>query len=166
MAKILIGEEEQILIGEEEQWLTEDETAPIVVAGVARPEIPVALAKADFKISTDGILGQMALEPADSFFNNIFLSLMIPRGGWFLDRNFGSRLHLLQRAKNTAKTAARAVEYCKEALQWLLDSKRAIGFDFATERDLETNMNRLKISIEATRANGQIVTFQTFVEVV
>jgi len=71
------------------------------------------LAGMTFEMATDGNLA-----------NNVYLSLMIKRGSFFQNPAFGSRLHLLQRAKNTSRTEALAVEYCKEALQWLIDVGR------------------------------------------
>ena len=120
----------------------------------------------DFKIQTDGILGEMTFEKADNILNNVFLSMMIPKGGWVFNPDFGSRLHLLQRAKNTDQTAALARGYCKEALQWLLDVGRATKIEVATERDREVNLNRLKALIEVTQANKEIISFVTFIEVV
>lgn len=99
-----------------------------------------------------------------NFMNNIYLSLMIRKGSFFVNPNFGSRLHLLK--KNTERTEALAVEYCKEALQWLIDVGRASKIDISTERDRTQNLNRLKLLIESTKADGDVVTFAHFVEVV
>jgi phage gp46-like protein len=62
----------------------------------------------DFKILTDddATVGQMTFDPAGDIMNNVYLSLVVKRGSWFQNPEFGSRLHLLQRAKNTQKTAA------------------------------------------------------------
>ncbi len=98
--------------------------------------------------------------------NNIYLSLVIRQGSFFQNPEFGSRLHLLQRAKNTARTEALAAEYCKEALQWLIDSGRVSKIDVYTERDRTQDLNRLKILVEATKADGGLVTFTHFVEVI
>ncbi len=120
----------------------------------------------DFKIITGDGLGQMTFDRADSIMNNIFLSLMVRRGSFFQNPEFGSRLHLLHRAKNTEKTAALAVEYCKEALQWLLDVGRATKIEVVSQRDRLQDLNRLKLLIETTQADGRTVTFDYFVEVV
>lgn len=120
----------------------------------------------DFRIDTLSGIGQMTFEKADNIMNNIFLSLMVQKGSFFQNPDFGSRLHELFRAKNTERTAALAVEYCKEALQWIIDIGRAVKFDIYTERDMLQDLHRLKVLIEATQADGRIVTFETFVEVV
>lgn len=98
--------------------------------------------------------------------NNIYLSLTVRRGTFFQNQDFGSRLHLLQRAKNTEQTAALAAEYCKESLQWLIDSARATKIDVYTERDRTEDLHRLKLLVEVTKADGHTVSFATFVEVV
>jgi phage gp46-like protein len=101
-----------------------------------------------------------------NLYNNVYLSLMIRRGSFFVDPEFGSRLHLLHRAKCTARTEALATEYCKEALQWLIDAGRASKVDIYTERDPLQDPHRLKLLVEVTKTDGGTVTFETFVEVV
>lgn len=120
----------------------------------------------DFKIYTEDTVGQMTFDKADNIFNNVFLSLMIEKGSFFQNPDFGSRLHLLKRAKNTEKTAALAEEYCKEALQWLIDTGRAKKIEVFTQRDRLQDLNRLKLLIEVTQSDGKPVSFETFVEVV
>ena len=121
----------------------------------------------DFRIDIEqgtGI-GAMTFEKADNIMNNIYLSLMIRRNSWFQNPDFGSRLHLLYRAKNTEHTARLAEEYCKEALQWLLNIGRATKIDIFTECDRIVDLNRLKLLVEVTQADGSQVSFETFVEV-
>jgi phage gp46-like protein len=122
----------------------------------------------DFKIDIEqGTgLGQMTFEKVEDITNNIYLSLMIRKGSFFQNPEFGSRLHLLYRAKNTEKTAALAAEYCKEALRWLIDIGRASSIDVSTERDRSEDLHRLKILVEVTLVDGRQVTFETFMEVV
>ena len=120
-------------------------------------------------IATDGsAAGAMTYEQATNgnLKNNIYLSLMVKKGSWFQDLNFGSRLHLLQRAKNTEQTAALAEEYCKEALQWLIDTGRATKMEITSERDRPQDLHRLKLIVAVTKADGDQVAFTTFVEVV
>lgn len=103
---------------------------------------------------------------AETIFNNVYLSLMLQKGSFFAAPEFGSRLHLLHRAKNTARTEMLAREYCREALQWLLDTGRATAVAVFAERDRTQNLNLLKLLVEVTQADGRELTFQTFVEVV
>ncbi|OPY00365.1 MAG: Phage protein GP46 [Syntrophorhabdus sp. PtaB.Bin047] len=122
----------------------------------------------DFRILTDddATVGRMTFDPAGDIMNNVYLSLVVKRGSWFQNPEFGSRLHLLQRAKNTAKTAALAEEYCREALRWLIDCDRATKVDVRTERDRSQDLHRLKLLVEVTQADGRQVSFERFVEVV
>jgi len=120
-------------------------------------------------IATDGsAAGVMTFDKSanGNLMNNIYLSLVIKKGSWFQDLNFGSRLHLLQRAKNTEQTAALAEEYCKEALQWLIDTARATKIDVISERDRLQDLHRLKLLVAVTKADGDQVTYTTFMEVV
>lgn len=120
----------------------------------------------DFAILTNGITGQMTFDPVTDIGNNVWLSLEVDKGSFFQNPNFGSRLYLLKREKNTETTAALAVDYCKEALKWLLDTGRATNIDISYQRDVLENPNRLKVLIAVTQANGQQAGFTYFVEVV
>jgi phage gp46-like protein len=121
----------------------------------------------DFAITIDdNALGSMTFDKAGDITNNIFLSLMIEKGSWFQNLDFGSRLHLLKRAKNTAHTASLAEEYCKEALQWLIDTGKATAVAVTAWRQPEVDLHRLYLRVEVIPANGRQLTFDTFVEVV
>ncbi|TAN61357.1 hypothetical protein EPN18_06815 [bacterium] len=104
--------------------------------------------------------GQFALT-AD-IMNNIYLSLAVRKGAWPFAPKFGSKLHLLQRSKATAHTAAVAKEYCDEALKWILDDGRADSINVVTE--LDRNSNRLNLHVTAAW-NGKKITYDSFVEV-
>jgi phage gp46-like protein len=122
----------------------------------------------DFAITIDSAgLGQMTFDKATTIMNNIYLSLVVARGSFFADTSFGSRLHLLQRAKNTDTTMRLAVDYCKEALQWMIDSGKASKVDVYAQRDRQQDLNRLKLLIEVTPYSGaEPVAFTTFIEVI
>jgi phage gp46-like protein len=122
----------------------------------------------DFAITTSGTTGTMTFDKAtdNNLLNNIYLSLMVRRGSWFQNPEFGSRLHLLTRAKNTARTEALAVEYCREALQWIIDLGRAASIGINAERDRTVDLHRLKVAIQAQKADGDRISFTTFIEVV
>jgi phage gp46-like protein len=122
----------------------------------------------DFGITIDNQsgIGQMSFIAATTIMNNIYLSLMVKRGSFFADPSFGSRLHLLQRAKNTDTTMRLAIDYCKEALQWMIDTGKATAVDVYAQRDRQ-EYNRLKLLIEVTPYSGaQPVSFTTFIEVI
>ncbi|MDA8170328.1 MAG: phage GP46 family protein [Nitrospiraceae bacterium] len=119
----------------------------------------------DLAITTEGGLGQMTFDQATNYINNVYLSLMVDRGSFFQNPGFGSRLYLLKRAKLTPQTAALAVDYVKEALQWMIDAGRATAVDVITQEDPQVT-GRLNVQVNVTQANGWIITFNTFVGVV
>jgi phage gp46-like protein len=108
----------------------------------------------------------MALTAGDSFINNIYLSLMVDRGTFFQDPEFGSRLYLLKRAKSLEGNARLAKDYCEEALAWMIEAGRAKSFEIETEIEKLSGTDRLNIRILAVKANGQAVEFTTFTEIV
>ena len=103
---------------------------------------------------------------ADSFLNNVYLSLMVDKGSYFQDPEFGSRLYLLKRSKSTQRTAGLARDYCLEAVAWMVESGRAKGFEVEVGIEKLRNCDRLNIRVLATKANGQKVGFSTFREIV
>ena len=118
-------------------------------------------------IATDGsAIGEMTFNTATNTMNNVYLSLMVRRGSFFQNPEFGSRLHELSREKNTEETAFLVREYCKEALQWLIECGRATRVDVYTERDPSEDLHRIKFLVEVTQADGRVVSFEKFVEVI
>lgn len=121
----------------------------------------------DFAINLNAGLPEMTWDRSDgTIFNNIYLSLMIPRGGWWFNPEFGSRLHELGREKLTPRTERLARDYTREALQWLIDAGRATAVAIDTEIDRTQTTGRLKLIIAVTQADNRTVTFDTFVGVV
>ncbi len=118
----------------------------------------------DFAIAINNNQAEQTFDKAIGIFNNIYLSLAIKKEHWWFDPNFGLRNR--GRMKNTESTARLIREDCKEALQWIIDSGRATSIEVTTERDRRQDLNRLKIVVEATQADGTRVTFETFKEVV
>lgn len=98
----------------------------------------------------------------DDLGNNIYLSLMIRKGTWLFDPEFGSRLYLLEREKALDRIAKKALEYCNEALKWILDSGRAESIDVTVELDKANS--RLNCLIKATR-KGVPATYGIYIQV-
>lgn len=63
--------------------------------------------------------------------------MTLDRQGWAGDAvtgdRIGSRLWLLNRAKQTEETRQRAIEYVQEALEWIIDDKLATHIDVKAE---------------------------------
>ncbi len=57
--------------------------------------------------------------------NAVYLRLTTPKGEWWADNEFGSLLHLIKREKDVARVGLLAQQYASEALQPIIDSKRA-----------------------------------------
>lgn len=115
----------------------------------------------DFAIQTDGATADLAWESATNISNNVWLSLMVEKGSFFARPGFGSRLRELSREKNTGRARALAAQYAKEALQWLIDLGRATHIEAVAEH-AERGVN---LEVAVTQADGQMVTYNTFVEV-
>lgn len=81
------------------------------------------------------------------------------RLGWWGDSianvegdRIGSRLWLLRREKLTAETINRALEYCREALAWMVEDGVAARVDVSASR---TGLDRLDITVTVHRGNGE-----------
>lgn len=118
----------------------------------------------DFAIVINSGLPEQTFNQATDIFNNIFLSLAIKKGSWWHDPAFG--LKDRGRMKNTEQNARLVRDDCKQALQWIIDAGRAKEINVTTSRDRSQDLNRLKILVEATQADGRTVTFETFKEVI
>ncbi|MBI5550754.1 MAG: phage GP46 family protein [Desulfobacterales bacterium] len=120
----------------------------------------------DYQLTIDGVAADMSWERSDSIINNLWLSLMVPLGGFFAAPAFGSRLHLLRREKLTPRTVALARQYCLEATRWLIDLGRATQIEVEAIADHTAATGRVLLKISAVQADGRTVTFSTFIEVV
>jgi phage gp46-like protein len=120
----------------------------------------------DYRIETRSGMGEMTFEMSTdmNLLNNIYLSLMVTRGTFFARPGFGCRR--LDRAKNIVSNADLMHDYCREALQWLIDCGRAKSFAITVERDPRDDPHRLRILVVATKADLTAVSFETYLEVV
>ncbi|GFO67874.1 hypothetical protein GMLC_14530 [Geomonas limicola] len=118
----------------------------------------------DFAIAMKSGTADMTFDKSRDIFNNIYLSLSIKQGSWWLDPSFG--LKDRGRLKNTEATARLVKGDCEQALQWIIDNGRAKTIEVSTERDRSQDLNRLKMLVLATQADGRTVTFEKFMEVV
>lgn len=122
----------------------------------------------DFALEIDNSTGisSLTFDKAETIMNNVWLSLTVDKGSFFANPAFGSRLYLLQRAKLTPATIQLAEDYCKEALQWMLDSGKARAISVTAWRDATEFKYRLKLLVEVTPIVGEQVAFTTFVTVI
>ncbi len=122
----------------------------------------------DFAIvmGIDGKTGQMTFDASENgnLMNNVWLSLSVEKGSFFQNTDFGLRRRA--RLKNTEATAALIVEDYKSALQWLIDTGKAVAIDVTAERDKTQDIHRLKMAVEVTPEKGDKIVFTRFEEVV
>lgn len=105
----------------------------------------------------------MVMDRANGLFNNLVLSLTLPKGSWWFNPEFGHRFDELK--KLTPQSERLAEEFAREALRWLIDTGRALSVEVSAERDRQQNPNRLLLRVRVTAARGELVEWQTFVEV-
>jgi phage gp46-like protein len=78
--------------------------------------------------------------------------------GWWANNDFGSRLWLLYRAKTQDAFTARAEEYAKESLQWLIDDGVINDVQCNAEQDGEN----LILHVSIYRPDGSLVFFEYY----
>ncbi len=83
--------------------------------------------------------------------------------GWWGDSysadKIGSKLWLLLRQKITDEVIARAQDYSKEALQWLIDDGLATSVNVTVERS-ESDYNRLDLTVELVADTKTVYEFK------
>lgn len=119
----------------------------------------------DFGLKMDNGQADLTWEAAPSLVNNIYLSLFVEKGRFFMNPEFGSRLHLLKRAKGLSNVAETARDYCLEALEWLTRTNKAKTIEVETAINPHVT-GCLAIRVKAVKGDGQTVDFQTFLEIV
>lgn len=90
------------------------------------------------------------LNTVDTLQNAVYIRLTTPKGSWWADRELGSLLHLINREKDLERVALLAQQYAEEALQPLLDDKRAKSIIVETEQPKDGSLT-LKISVTDNR---------------
>lgn len=76
------------------------------------------------------------------------------------DDQIGSKLWLLDRAKTTSDTPAKAQQYIEEALQWMIDDKVAIKIEVKVERAGNVGMDILAANIKIYQSDGNVIAFK------
>jgi len=118
----------------------------------------------NYSIDTDGLSGEMVFDKADELGNNVFLSLMIPQGVFFLDPSFG--LKVRPGLKLTDEAAALRKADIESALKWITESGKANQINVMVQRVEESRFKRLECLIEIVKTTGQKTTFTYYQEVI
>jgi phage gp46-like protein len=113
----------------------------------------------DFLLETDGGQVFMTFNSVDNIRNNILLSLIVRKGTFFLDYNFGSQLYELN--NNSFESCNLAVSYCKSALQWMIKIQRVIQFDVSAV----PFKNGISLRCVATLPDKSAVSYDHFVRI-
>lgn len=99
--------------------------------------------------------GYVTNESAQSIENELYIRLVTPLGSYWADKTLGSRLHELRRNKHLPRIAVLAKQYAEQALQPVIDGKRAQSIDITAESE---KRGWLKLHIVAVNAAGRTVT--------
>ncbi|WP_076591973.1 phage GP46 family protein [Herminiimonas arsenitoxidans] len=94
--------------------------------------------------------------------NEIYFRITTPLGGYALDKKLGSKLHTLRRVKDLERNKTLAIQYTEQALQPLLDSKRADKINVIAEWNHD---GRLYLAAEVFQHNRLVGIFKDFVKV-
>lgn len=94
--------------------------------------------------------------------NAVYLRIMTPLGSWWCDPTLGSKLHLLRRSKDLQRIQPIAEAYTREALQALIDSKRAVSVQVVSEWRHD---GMLRLATTIMQAGGVAQSFEHFVRV-
>jgi len=100
-------------------------------------------------------------DPADGLANAVYLRITTPLGSYWANPTMGSRLHELQREKDTLRVQTLAQQYCEQALQPLVDDGRVSKLTVTTERQ----SGRLAVLVELLDAALNARTFELHVKV-
>lgn len=94
--------------------------------------------------------------------NAIYLRVSVPLGSYWADSSLGSKLHLLRRNKDLERNRVLAVQYTREALQPLIDDKRADRIDINA---IWNHDGRLNLLVDVWRSGILAISFTHYVKV-
>lgn len=88
----------------------------------------------------------------DTLQNAVYIRLTTPLGSWWADGRVGSLLHLIKREKDLSRIGLLAQQYAEEALQPLLDDKRAKSITVTHQQPHDGSL-LLEIKVVDNRGN-------------
>ena len=107
--------------------------------------------------------GDYTGERTTTLANAVYLRLNTPLGSYWFDPTLGSLLYTLQRSKDLPKVADLAVQYAEQALQPLVDDKRAQSVTVTATRP---HVGWLLLNIEVVDATSDTQHFKYPVKVI
>lgn len=94
--------------------------------------------------------------------NAVYLRIMVPLGSYWADPTLGSKLYLLRRMKDVERNKRLAIQYTRDALQPLIDDKRADSIDVDATWNHDGRLELVGAVYQAGRA---VASFQHYVQV-
>jgi phage gp46-like protein len=116
----------------------------------------------DFKVNLTHGFGHMVFEKNTDIGTDLYFSLMIKKGSWFANPDFGCELYKLK--KVTDGNLLLAKQYVLSALDWLKTTGRAKSIKADVKKDL-FKTNQIDIIIEVEQANGVKLFYEMFDDV-
>lgn len=114
----------------------------------------------DFALQNNDGIVSMSYDAVNDIRNNIILSLLVKKGSFFLDLNFGSRLHEITSATPSDLNLIKS--YCSEALSWMVTIKKVKSFDITA---ILASVGKIEIVTIAHLNDGTRVTYSTFLRI-
>ncbi|HEY9951015.1 TPA: phage GP46 family protein [Neisseria meningitidis] len=91
-------------------------------------------------------------ESAQGIENEVYVRLLTPLGSYWADPALGSRLHELRRMKDLPRIAVPARQYAEQALQPILDARRARHIDVSAS---SVRRGWLRLDIDGEDMSGR-----------
>ena len=91
-------------------------------------------------------------QSAQGIENEVYVRLVTPLGSYWAEPALGSRLHELRRMTDLPRMAVLAKQYAEQALQPILDTRRARRINVAASL---ARRGRLRLDIAAVDASGR-----------
>lgn len=110
----------------------------------------------------DPLTGDYSRTSISDLSNAVYLRVTVPLGSYWADRSLGSKLHLLRRNKDLERNKVLAIQYTREALQPLIDDKRADHIDINA---IWNHDGRLSLLVDVWRAGILAISFTHYVKV-
>jgi len=105
--------------------------------------------------------GYMTFDKNTDIRSNIYLSIMVNKGSFFQDPEFGSELYKIK--KITVSNINLAAQYVKAALAWLITAGKAKSIDAAVTKGDQVGL--MSIDIQVVQADGVELFYEMFTDV-
>ena len=106
---------------------------------------------------------EMSTDSDDTILSDIVMCLSVKKGTWFFDPDFGHELDTVDRFSEDVVPLVEAI--VKRAVQKIIDSGKAVSIDVSAETSRIAE-NRIDYVVRAVQADGQIITWSSFKEII